>query len=250
MKIAAWVNRKSKSKIVIPLASEIRKLLFPADRAVIPGQVEFLRRFDERENKYVAYRGGIGAGKTWIGSHLCFEAGARNPNVRGFIGANTYPQLWQSTLTGLYEVAALYGVPIHPRTPEAAAKKKVIYLWDKVEVLCRSAEKGGYKLWDGFKVGWFWLDEAKDMDQAAFRTITERHRDNRMDVLQGWLTSSPTNGWFGYIEEDNPEVGVVTADSRENHFLPDGYIDSAMATMSLLVRPKYCNSVLPLVLAP
>ncbi len=224
-----WVKRRGKKAAKIPPWTEIRAKLFPPDKAAIPGQLEFLRLFDEEQCKYVAYRGGIGAGKTWIGSHYALEKAARNPQVRGFIGANTFPQLSQSTLSGLYEVAAAYGIPIHPKTPEAAAKKKSLKLWDRVEVLCRSAEN--YKLWDGFKVGWWWLDEAKDMSQEAYRTICERHRDGRVDRLEGWMTASPVGlNWFGEIEED-PDVKVVLADTRENVFLPPDYVPTLLSKM-------------------
>ena len=230
-----WTRRKKKALITIPTAEEIRANLFEhaahLGQPMIPGQLEFLRLMDERVSKYIAYRAGIGAGKSWIGSHYALEMAARNPTARGFIAANTYPQLSQTTLSTLYEVAAIYGVPIHPRTPEAAAKKKALYLWNRVEVLCRSAEKGGYKLWDGFKCGWFWLDEPKDMEQAAYRTATERHRDNRADVLQGWMTASPAFNWWGEIEED-PDVTVVRADTRENLFNPDGYVQTLLSKMS------------------
>lgn len=77
----------------------------------------------------------MGSGKSHLGAPYALEMAARNPDVRGFIAANTYPQLWQSTLTALYKVAKSYGVPIRPERPEAAAKKKVLYLWDRVEVL-------------------------------------------------------------------------------------------------------------------
>lgn len=224
-----WVKRKQQRQVTIPSPEAIRALLFPPDRQAIPGQVEFLNVFDAGA-KYVAYRGGIGAGKTWIGAHYALEQAARSPHVRGFIAANTYPQLHQSTLSGLYEVASAYGIPIHPKTPESAAKKKALYLWDRVEVLCRSAEN--FKLWDGFKVGWWWLDEAKDMDQGAYRTICERHRDGRVERLQGWMTASPSGGnWFGEIEED-PDVRVVTADSRQNPFLPSDYVPTLLSKMS------------------
>lgn len=191
----------------------------------------FLDAFDQRLKKIVAYRAGIGAGKSWIGAHYSIEKAARNPTARGFIGANTYTQLWQTTLSGLYEVCAAYGVPVHPKKPEAAAKKKVLYLWGKVEVLCRAAENKGYKQWDGFKCGWFWLDEPKDMDQDAYRTICERHRDGRVDVLQGWLTSSPSWGtWFNDIDED-PDVVVVNATTKENFHNPPDYVTSLLSKM-------------------
>ncbi|MEW6212884.1 MAG: terminase family protein [Acidobacteriota bacterium] len=221
-----WARRKAKSRVRIPTGEEIRSKIDP-----LPGQVEFLSWFDDPATKIVVYRGGLGSGKSWIGAHCVLEMAARNPGVRGFIGANTYPQLHQTTLSGLYEVAEAYGIPIHPSKPESAAKKKSLLLWGCVEVICRSAENKGYQTWDGFKVGWFWLDEAKNMDFEAYLTINERLRDGRVDQLKGWLTSTPLGtNWFGEIESD-PDVKVITADTRSNHHLPVGYVDSLLAKM-------------------
>jgi hypothetical protein len=101
-----------------------------------------------------------------------------------------------------------------------------------VEVLCRAAENQGYKLWDGFKCGWWWLDEPKDMDEGAYRTICERHRDGRVDRLEGWMTASPSGmNWFGCVEED-AEVKAVEADSRENFYNPREYVESLLKKMS------------------
>jgi Terminase large subunit, T4likevirus-type, N-terminal len=230
MGLVNWIRRIRPRIVAIPEIAELRAKLFPPDRQQIPGQVEFLRLFDQEVTKYVAYRAGIGAGKTWIGAHYALECAARNPKVRGFIAANTYPQLFQSTLSCLYEVAESYGVPIYPKTPEAAAKKKMLKLWNQVEVICRSAEN--VELWDGFKVGWWWLDEPKDMKQAAYRTICERHRDNRVDKLQGWMTASPSgHNWFGELDTD-PDVSVITASTRDNPFLPSNYIDTLLSKMT------------------
>ncbi|HSE98109.1 MAG TPA: terminase family protein, partial [Blastocatellia bacterium] len=227
-----WTQRAKQTAYRILTREELRDKLFPPDKPTIRGQAEFLSLFDDHVCKYVAFRGGVGSGKTWIGAYYAVEKAALNPGVRGFIGANTYPQLWQSTLSGLYEVCAAYNVPVWPRSPETAARKKVLYLWNGVEVLCRAAENQGYKLWDGFKCGWWWLDEPKDMDEGAYRTICERHRDGRVDRLEGWLTASPSGmNWFGEIEED-PEVRVVEADSRENFYNPTEYVESLLKKMS------------------
>ena len=67
-----------------------RAKLFRPDKAAIPGQLELLRLFDEEQCKYVAYRGGIGAGKTWIGSHYGVrESGAQSAGAR-LHRANTF----------------------------------------------------------------------------------------------------------------------------------------------------------------
>ena len=94
-----WVKRRGKRAIQIPGVEAIRARLNPTEP-----QAEFLKNFDERLCKFNAFVGGVGSGKSHLGAHYLLEMAARNPDARGFIAANTYPQLWQSTLTALYKV--------------------------------------------------------------------------------------------------------------------------------------------------
>lgn len=220
-----WVKRRGKRAIRIPSVAEIRARLSPT----VP-QAEFLTNFDERLCKFNAFVGGVGSGKSHLGAHYLLEMAARNPNARGFIAANTYPQLWQSTLAALYKVCKAYGVPVHPLRPESAAKKKVLYLWNQVEVLCRSAER--YSEWDGTEVGYFWLDEAKTMPEGAFIAVNERLRDTACDYLCGWLSTTPDGyNWVSDLA-DNPRVKLVRSLTKQNTNLPEGYVETLLETMS------------------
>ena len=100
-----WTRRRAQPSLTLPTAEALRERL-----AATGPQAEFLGHFDARAAKYVAFVGGVGSGKSHLGAHYALEMAARNPDVRGFIAANTYPQLWQSTLTALYKVARHYGV--------------------------------------------------------------------------------------------------------------------------------------------
>lgn len=220
-----WVKRRGKRAVRIPSVDEIRARLSATDP-----QAEFLRNFDEKLCKFNAFVGGVGSGKSHLGAHYLLEMAARNPAARGFIAANTYPQLWQSTLTALYKVCKAYGVPVHPVRPESAAKKKVLYLWNQVEVLCRSAER--YSEWDGTEVGYFWLDEAKTMPEGAFIAVNERLRDTACDYLCGWLSTTPDGyNWVSDLVE-NPRVRMVRSLTKQNHNLPPGYVETLLETMS------------------
>lgn len=220
-----WVKRRGKRAVKIPSVDEIRARLSATEP-----QAEFLRNFDEKLCKFNAFVGGVGSGKSHLGAHYALEMAARNPAARGFIAANTYPQLWQSTLTALYKVCKAYGVPVHPIRPESAAKKKVLYLWNQVEVLCRSAER--YSEWDGTEVGWFWLDEAKTMPEGAFIAVNERLRDTACDYLCGWLSTTPDGyNWVSDLQE-NPRVRMVRSLTKQNFNLPEGYVETLLETMS------------------
>lgn len=199
-------------------AADVRSRIEPTEP-----QAEFLSNFDAG-GKFNFFIGGVGSGKSHLGGHYALEMGARNPEVRGFIAANTYTQLWQSTLTAFYKVCKMYGVPVRPERPESAAKKKVLYLWDSVEVLCRSAEN--FDEWDGTEIGWFWLDEAKKMRAGVWGAVNERLRDVRCDALCGWVTSTPDGlNWLYDVSEDNPEVQLVHSLTAENRHLPADYVE-------------------------
>ncbi len=121
-------------------------------------------------------------------------------------------------------------MPVHPVRPESAAKKKVLYLWNQVEVLCRSAER--YSEWDGTEVGWFWLDEAKTMPDGAFGAVNERLRDTCCDYLCGWLSTTPDGyNWVADLA-DNPRVRMVRSHTSQNKNLPEGYVDTLLQVMS------------------
>ncbi len=198
-------------------------------RGPLDGQARFLAAFDERCYKAICFVGGVGSGKSHLGAHLAIELAALQPDVRGWISANTYPQLWQSTLTALYKVAKSYGVPIHPARPESAAKKKALYLWNRVEVLIRSAED--YQNWDGTEIGWAWLDEAKTMAAGVWPAINERLRDARAEYRVIFPTTTPLgNNWLCDLQED-PRVCFINGHTKDNFYNPEDYFETLCATM-------------------
>ena len=56
------------------------------------------------------FHSGIGSGKTFIIGVKNFLFAKRYPHVRGFIGANTYQQLYKSTLVGVFKFWGMIGL--------------------------------------------------------------------------------------------------------------------------------------------
>ena len=177
-------------------------------------------------HRFIYYRGGLGAGKTWTGCQWCASAVLlHSPGTVGVIIAPTYsmiddvirPQLeslWPESVTSTWH-----------GTERA-------YTWpNQSRVLMRSADRPGRLR--GIQAGWAWLDEPAEMKPDIWHIITGRMRAKSRWLHQVLLTGTPSGfNWvhdaFGHpgarIDEGIHVVQAKTEDNAEH--LPDGYIDS------------------------
>lgn len=187
-------------------------------------------RFLRSKAKFCALIGGIGSGKTFAGSTFILESVIESPEALHFIGANTYSQLQQATLVAMFNLLDTQGIE---------------YTFNKVDgilrfcggtVLCKSMDN--FEMHRGIEIGSFWLDESRDLKQAAFDMMMGRLRDRRAKRLRGRITSSPSgrNWIYDYFhksgEKNNPDFELIHATSFDNTYLPDGYIDSIKSMYS------------------
>src|SRR5688572_30171846 len=75
-----------------------------------PKQYEILDLTLSGKLKYGLFCGGVGSGKTATGSHFAIDRINNNPETIGFIGANTYKQLDQSTLKAFFGFLEKYEI--------------------------------------------------------------------------------------------------------------------------------------------
>jgi PBSX family phage terminase large subunit len=178
------------------------------------------------EDKFCLFSGGIGSGKTFIGAYYVLKQIAENPRAKGFIGANTYKQLHNSTLSALFRELEQLDIPYIYK------QNKGELLIGDTEILCMSLEN--YQMIRGIEIGWFWLDEVRDTKEDAFRVLMGRLRDPRSETYEGRLTSSPSGfNWlydFFVGDKKTPEYHLVQASSMDNPFLPEGYVDTLKAS--------------------
>lgn len=132
----------------------------------------------------VLFHSGVGIGKSHCIGVVAFDFIKGNPEVRGFIGANTYGQLTKSTLDRVFKVwSEVYGLKkgidyvVDNIPPE---KFKVIGTKLKSYENTISFNNGGliflasldnYKVIDGTEFGWALLDETKDTKEVAVKEV-------------------------------------------------------------------------------
>lgn len=195
-----------------------------SDIKLLPHQWEFMNT----KEKFALLSGGIGSGKTWIGSHYIVDRVIKYPNALHFIGANTYSQLRNSTLACMFGVLEDLGIPFSFNGQNGMLE------FGGGRVLCKSMEN--FNAIRGIEVGSFLLDEVRDLRKEAFDMMMGRLRDKNVNGdLQGRLVSSPAgyNWLFDYFdpngEFNSDQFGIITASSMQNKHLPEGYIESMKA---------------------
>jgi hypothetical protein len=184
--------------------------------------------------------GGVGTGKTTVGTLWALrQAQAAPPDALGLICANSYAQLYDTTLRTLYRHCAAFGIPIQPESLPGSYRPLTLQVglgghWRTV--LCRSLEQ--YALLSGLEVAWWWADEVWQTQPAAIELLLARLRDPRHPAGQALLTTTlddPASWLYDLVvtryQEAWMEVVYATTCDNAAH-LPPGYIESLRALYS------------------
>lgn len=179
-------------------------------------------KFLQSQKKFTLLLAGIGAGKSFVGSHYAINKTIMEPGVTGFIGANTYSQLQRSTLAALFSVLNDVSIPF------SYNQQKGLLRINETDIICATMEN--YEVHRGIEIGWAWLDEARDMRREAYDVLVGRLRHKKAKRHEIRLTSSPKgyNWMFDYFAGDNKteQHELIQAASADNEFLPDGYVET------------------------
>lgn len=163
---------------------------------------------------------GVGSGKSHVGGLVSGEYITEFPNIRGFIGANTYGQLSKSTLLRVFEVWLDYygwvqGVHyvVDKQPPKDFVKfgaklksyENVISFNNGHMIFTASLDN--YKMIDGMEFAYAILDETKDTKEEAVKeVIIARLRQNGMFKSNGSIYS--LTDIKRYIEEGKAEKRI------------------------------------------
>jgi hypothetical protein len=142
------------------------------------------------------FHSGVGSGKTHCIGAISGDFVLNNPEVRGFIGANTYSQLSKSTLNGVFkfwESTLKWKRDIHyvsNKMPPPHFKSFGPKLDDYAHTisfengaLVFTASLDNYKVIDGTEFAWACLDETKDTKEEGVReVVTARLRQPGMYI--------------------------------------------------------------------
>lgn len=204
----------------------------------LPAQDEF---FNAQEDQ-VAYVGGVGSGKTRVGSDDVLKVAAlypkcgQNDDTPGIaIFSNTYPQLVDGTMASFFDRCESWGVSYIDK----------IRSEHKVYLPRLGAWIGVWSVDDpdkfkSLELCHIWIDEAQYWDKAAYDKVvgrlrgTDRQRRiypkmplrvritaNPPWTLDHWLVDLTTKP---SLETGKPPIRLITASTYDNPYLPEDYI--------------------------
>lgn len=198
------------------------------------------------EYQYLWLSGGVGTGKTThCGAIYKARRMLENPETIGIIGANSYKQLTQSTLRGIFKMWKELGFRkdvdyvVHRKPPAAwprfhdfdnyhgiltwrNGRTELLWSFDRPELI------------EGVEIGDFLIDETRKTKADAWRPLIERLRCPNSLYLQGRVISAPEGENWLYKEFKKMEkIGtgrIVFMSTLENTYLRPEYVSHLLDT--------------------
>jgi len=182
-----------------------------------PQQMAFLANL----SPYTLYCGGLGGGKTHVGSVWAMEMALTYPKTTGLITANSYSQLKKATLSKFFQILQENGIEYVYKSQDS-----VIEIGNTT-IYAMSAEK--YDLARGIEVGWIWSDECAFYRKEAFDVFIGRLRDKKGPCL--WKGTTTPNGfnWLydSFVGEPLKGSKLITGRTQDNLAnLSESYYDT------------------------
>lgn len=204
-------------------------------------------------NKFRAFIGGFGSGKTWVGSQAKCIHYYEHPGINQGYFAPSYPIIRDIFYPTIDEVAYSFGLEtkINQGNHEVHFYSGRQY---RGTTICRSMDSPGTIV--GFKIGHALIDEIDvlPMDKAelAWRKILARMRYNVPGVVNGVDIASTPEGFkfchktFVQAVQEKPELsknyGIIQASTYENEAnLPPDYIPSLIEAYPAELIEAYLN---------
>lgn len=178
-----------------------------------PTVTEPQRKFWNDDARFRAFIGGVGSGKTHIGSLSILDM----PESLGVVAAPTYVMLRDATLRTFMDMVRPTGLLANWKASEMLATLK-----NGTEVMFRTADDPE-KL-RGPNIGWFWLDEAALMTAEAWNIMLGRLRQA---PGRAWVTTTPRGANWIYDRWQRAKLdgySVTRSSSRDNVYLPADFI--------------------------
>lgn len=182
------------------------------------GLLPFQHEFMTAPEKFVWLCAGLGTGKTFTLAHYAIMRMLTNPKTVGLLGAATYDQLRNATL-----------VELQRELDRLSLKYSYSTLTNFLTLDCNGAKvkvfsMENYEMLRGIEIGWFGLDEATLVREAAYKVLLGRLRCKFSNKLEGRLTSTPRG--FDHLydrfvgERKDKHHRLIHATSYDNPFLP------------------------------
>lgn len=190
---------------------------------LLPYQIQAMKA----QESEILVSAGIGSGKSHVGAHWLLSKIVTNPGCKGFIGACTYSQLMNASVSTFIKILDELNIP-YKSTLSGARKRiqigsSIIYLYslDNPDSI------------RGIEFSYAWLDELAFSTLSALQIVRGRLRGQKSVSRQILITSSP-NGFnflydiFGPNKNEKEKNLLISARTSENKFLPPGYYEDLL----------------------
>lgn len=184
--------------------------------ALLPAQAEFVAAAE----RYVAFIGGVGSGKTVAGACKAIVYAGEHPGALGLVGAPNRTILRDVTARTLLELLPAEWVRAYKQSEGR------VVLTNGSELLLRSLDDWEHRR--GLSLAFAWLDEGVLCGYPAWRVLKARLRQ-RGFAPQAWITSTPRGQDQFYRDfEVAPDARhrLIRAATRDNPYLPGDYAAS------------------------
>jgi PBSX family phage terminase large subunit len=220
----------------------------------------------------IAYMGGFGSAKTFVGilkaTHLSMF-----PNNRGIVGRLNSTDLEDTTQRDMLDF--LREAELLKEAPNVRTKRATVYCVDPLtgKNLGYTSEISFQHMDDpthlrGRKIGWFWIDEASEVHKDAGKNLMARMRLPAFaGRYQALYTGNPEGHNYIYDDFFNEELikklvcghpqctlspeecnknlrlkrRGIHAPTYENYFLPPDYVQNMLASYSPTERQRYLD---------
>ena len=192
---------------------------------LLPAQRDFI---DDTKHRIVGYIGGFGSGKSFALAAKAIMLGLENPGTTAMVAEPSFPMIRTVFIPAMD--AALeqweidYDFRVSPQ-PEYLLKLPT----GNVKLLCQSAEN--YQRVRGQNISFVLWDEADtspaDTAQKAGEMFLARMRTGNINQLA--IASTPEGFRYCYrtfVEQDGPDKRLIRVKTKDNPYLPDGFIES------------------------
>ena len=187
--------------------------------------------------KFSCFSGGFGNGKTTAG---CLKgiAVSQYPGNFGLIGRLTYPELRDTTRRTFFELCPPeYYDKVNGG--EWRRSENHLILANGSEIIFRHLDTIAEKELLSLNLGWFYIDQAEEINESLFMILQSRLRLNTVPRRYGFVTCNPEPGNWIYSRFAKPAQDgkldtkthfYVSATTRENPHLPADYVPTLLAS--------------------
>lgn len=202
-----------------PLHSKRRENM-KTESILLPTQ----KKFYYAPQKYLAYIGGFGSGKSLITCLMALRLAQLNQGTPGMIVSPSYKMLYDPILATMGELLEEREIPYrHQKTLNTL-------ILPFGEIYLRSGDDPNSLR--GPNLAWFAIDEACMVDHKVWKICISRIRHKKAKQLKGVVSSTPEGlDWLyqEFVEKaeggKRPRYKTFQAGSTENIFLPEDFVE-------------------------